>query len=338
MCIEQCATATWIGSEGPGINQIDRGALVNDLFPTCLRLEEVVCCLCGNKRSVPFLAAPDRTHHVPGIFTLHRCEFCGLIYLNPRPSSDSFAIIYPEDYGPYQELPNQTTLHTDWRRLCAFIKRIQPHPGQLLDVGSGSGAFLRAMRLLLPHWSVTGIEPDARAVRLARRSGARVIHATLETAPLDGTVWDAITLWNVLEHLPDPLAALRRLRQLLKPGGVIYLTIPLCDSWDARLYGSYWCGWELPRHFYAFDRLSLGRLLNAAGLIAYRSACLVGIEYHVTESLRIMINANIRRFAVRRLSTALTFSRPFRLLIRPYLWTAAWMKRCTALTIAARAA
>jgi Methyltransferase domain. len=66
------------------------------------------------------------------------------------------------------------------------------------------------MRLLLPQWAVTGIEPDARAVRLARRSDARVIHATLEAAPLDGAAWDAITLWNVLEHLPDPLAALRR--------------------------------------------------------------------------------------------------------------------------------
>lgn len=297
-----------------------------------LRIEEVACCLCGGERSIPFLAAPDRVHHVPGIFTLQRCETCGLIYQNPRPCRESFAAIYPADYGPYNNLDDDP--HPDWRRLCAFIGRLQPQPGQLLDVGAGSGAFLHAMRTLLPQWSVAGVEPDARAAAAARRTGAHVIQATLETAPLDGTMWDAITLWNVLEHLPDPLAALRRLRQLLRPGGFIYVTVPLCDSWDARLCGAYWCGWELPRHFYAFDRASLWRLIDAAGLTLYRSACLVGGEYHFTESLRLLIDARVNQFALRRLGVALTFSRPFRWLIRPYLWTAARLKRCTALTVA----
>ncbi|GIV99037.1 MAG: hypothetical protein KatS3mg058_0441 [Roseiflexus sp.] len=309
---------------------------MKDPATSCLFLEEVVCCLCGHHHSTPFLTAPDRAHFVPGIFTLRRCKNCGLVYQNPRPSPESSAAIYPADYGPYNNLNDD--LHPDWQRLCAFIGRLQTQPGRLLDVGAGAGAFLRAMRVALPEWSVTGVEPNARAAAAARRTGAHVIQATIETAPLDGTVWDAITLWNVLEHLPDPLAVLRRLRQLLRPGGFIYMTVPLCDSWDARLCGAYWCGWELPRHFYAFDRASLGQLLNAAGLISSRSACLVGIEYHFTESLRLLINATVRQFTVRRLGIALTFSRPFRLLIRPYLWMAARMQRCTALTIAARAA
>jgi SAM-dependent methyltransferase len=300
-----------------------------------LQSEEVVCCLCGDHRTIPFLEAPDRMHHVPGMFTLQRCATCGLIYQNPRPSIESFAAIYPANYEPYRP---DYDLHPDWRRLCAFIERLQPQPGELLDVGAGAGAFLLAMRTVLPQWSVTGVEPNAQAADAVRRTGARVIQATLETAPLDGTVWDAITLWNVLEHLPDPLAALRRLRQLLRRGGFIYITVPLCDSWDARLCGAYWCGWELPRHFYAFERASLWRLIDAAGLVPYRSACLVGVEYHFTESLRLMINARVRRFAMRRLGVALTFSRPFRCLIRPYLWTAAQLKRCTALTVAVHAA
>lgn len=301
-----------------------------------VHLEEVACCLCGDHRGVPLLEAPDRVHHVPGMFTLQRCETCGLMYQNPRPTPESFAAIYPTEYGPYNNPDDH--LHPDWKRLCAFIAGIQPQPGRLLDVGAGSGAFLRAMRMLLPRWSITGIEPNAYAAAAARRSGVHVIQATLETTPLDGTTWNAITLWNVLEHLPDPLAALRRMHQFLHPGGFIYITVPLCDSWDARLCGAYWCGWELPRHFYAFDRASLWKLINAAGLMPYRSACLVGVEYHFTESLRLMINARINRFSIRRLGTALTFSRPFRWLIRPYLWTAARLRRCTALTVAVCAA
>ncbi len=220
----------------------------------CLRLEKIRCCLCGANESIPFLTMPDRTGHVPGIFSLQRCTRCGLIYLNPRPAPESLTLIYPPDYVPHQHAPAHKALHHDWKRLCAFIASVQSKPGMLLDVGTGAGTFLRAMQLLLPHWSITGIEPDPEAAATACCTGARVIQATLEDAPLEGTLWDAITLWNVLEHLPDPLAALRRLRQMLKPGGFIYLTIPLCDSWDARLFGEYWCGWELPRHFYTFDR------------------------------------------------------------------------------------
>lgn len=300
-----------------------------------LCLEETACCLCGLRECESYLEMPDRTHHVHGIFTLQRCAGCGLIYLNPRPAPESLALIYPADYGPHQHA--HRALHPDWERLCAFIARLQPQSGLLLDVGTGVGSFLRAAQLLLPHWSVTGIEPNPYAAAVARSTGAHVIQATLEDAPLDGTLWDAITLWNVLEHLRDPLAALKRLRRILRPGGVIYLTIPLCDSWDARLYGEYWCGWELPRHFYAFDRLSLQKLLAAAGLIPYRTACLVGVEYHFTESLRLAIDSCVQRFSLRRLAIALTFSRPFRWLIRPYLETAARLRRLTALTIAARA-
>ncbi len=302
-----------------------------------LVFEEVACSLCGSSRSAPFLTGPDRVHGIPGQFTLRRCLACGLIYQNPRPSAGSLAAIYPPDYGPYQDAAiSRATLHPDWRRLCDFVARTHPRPGRLLDIGSGAGTFLAAMRLRYPAWSLTGIEPDPRAAALARRSGATVIEATLDAAPLDEREWDAVTLWNVLEHLPDPLAALRRARSLLRPGGVIYLTVPLCDSWDARLFGPYWCGWELPRHFYAFERPTLEILLRRARLRITSDACLAGIEYHVTESMRLLIAERVRRFTLRRLGVALTYSRPLRLAILPYLRLAAARSRSTALTIAAR--
>ncbi|HEU5088445.1 MAG TPA: class I SAM-dependent methyltransferase, partial [Roseiflexaceae bacterium] len=148
--------------------------------------------------------------------------------------------------------------------------------------------------------------------------------------------WDAVTLWNVIEHLPDPLAMLRRARQLLRPGGVLYMAVPLCDSWEARLFGRYWIGWELPRHFTLFDRPTLARLLNSAGFCMAASACINGRTYGFSASLRLLIEDRVRSFTWRRLGQAVTYSRPLALALAPYTAAAVLAQRCTVLTIAAR--
>jgi SAM-dependent methyltransferase len=217
---------------------------------------------------------------------------------------------------------------------CAFITRHQPRGGRLLDIGCGPGRFLQAMRLTHPQWSLVGIEPDSRAAAQGQAIGLTIYQSTFEDANLPPRQWDAITLWNVLEHLPDPLGMLQRISSLLRPRGMIYLAVPLCDSWDASIFGPYWTGWELPRHFTHFDRRSLTQLLAAAGLTVRAEACINGRSYGFTASLRLLLESQVRSFTLRRLGQALTYSRPLALAISPYTLLAVAARRCTVLTIA----
>jgi SAM-dependent methyltransferase len=302
-----------------------------------LILEPVRCYACGSDRRRPILTGPDHYRHVPGAFSHCRCLDCGLIYQCPRPGAGAFAAIYPEEYAPYQPAAvTPASVHPDLRAACRLIDRLQPGGGELLDVGCGPGNFLLALRLLLPQWRGAGVEPGAHAARSARQRGLDVEQAWLESARLAERAWDAVTLWNVLEHLPDPLEALVAIRRLLRPSGVLYLAVPMADSWDARVLGPYWMGWELPRHFVVFSRDTLRALLGRAGFAIVATACINGVEWNVTESLRLLIGDRVERYALRRLGVAVTYSRPFRLLLRPFVKLTAAARRSTVLTVAAR--
>jgi SAM-dependent methyltransferase len=228
------------------------------------------------------------------------------------------------------------SIHPDLRAACRLIDRLQPGGGKLLDVGCGPGNFLMALGLLLPRWRGAGIEPGAQAAAAARRQQLEVVQGYLETAGLEEQAWDAVTLWNVLEHLPDPLGALATIRRLLCPEGMLYLALPMADSWDARVLGAYWMGWELPRHFMLLSRDTLQKMLDRAGFQVVTSACINGVEWNVTESLRLLLRDRVERYTLRRLSVTATYTRPFRLLLRPYVAIAAAARRSTVLTVAAR--
>jgi SAM-dependent methyltransferase len=118
--------------------------------------------------------------------------------------------------------------------------------GRLLDVGASNGGFVRLMTEL--GWEAVGIEPDDRAAEVARSRGLRVLTAGVETADLEPDSWDAVTLSHVLEHLPDPRAALTRLTACLKPGGVLVSISPNPVGWLARAFGKHWRELDAPRH------------------------------------------------------------------------------------------
>jgi SAM-dependent methyltransferase len=304
---------------------------------TDLSMIDVTCSLCSNTSIHSQSFVPDRSELVPGLFRYVSCSQCGLMYLNPRPDLSSFSLIYPEDYAPYQPVTvNAKDLHPDLQRTCGFINTLQPKAGKLLDVGSGSGNFLQAMRLLQPAWKLQGIEPDQRASEFARQQGLDVKTQLLDESNFPPEHFDAITLWNVFEHLADPRAALHKIRSLLKRDGVLYLAVPMCDSWDAQLFQSYWMGWEAPRHFALYTHQTLPSMLQNEGFKIIKSGCISGSEYCTTESLRILIRNRLESFTAKRLATAVSYSRPFRLAIKPYVLLEEFFKRSTVLTVAAQ--
>lgn len=233
------------------------------------RLECVACPLCGVDDPALWRWGRDRLHGQPGWFRLVRCRDCGFVYLNPRPRRDRLLAFYPDDYVSYRApLAAEGPLRRWERRLglarrCGAVARRQ-RPGRLLDVGCATGDFLLAMRER--GWDCCGVEIQPHAARVARRQGLTVLTADVSELAFREGAFDAVTLWDVLEHLPAPREALARARALLRPGGLVAVTVPRLDSVEARLFGAFWAGLDVPRHLSVFTRASLERALDGAGL------------------------------------------------------------------------
>jgi SAM-dependent methyltransferase len=151
-----------------------------------------------------------------------------------------------------------------WRTHAGVVHRYKQR-GQLLDIGCSNGSFLSAMKS--ENWNLAGVEISAASAEKARlASGATVFTGDILNAPLAPESFDVVTSFDVLEHLYQPRETMEKIAQWLKPGGIFYVVLPNLESWEARLFRSYWFGLELPRHLGHFSPTSLRHLAHAAGL------------------------------------------------------------------------
>ena len=254
-------------------------------------MERVDCCVCGSKRKRDYVTTWDRSHGQPGEFTFEKCLGCGHVYLDPRPTQTEIAAYYPDTYKEYattvDDEPNlflRLNRQYGMAKRCAVITK-QMQPGRLLDVGCGTGLFLDAMRRR--GWQVEGEDMTPTAVRFAReRFGLNVFEGTLEAANYPSNTFDAVTMWNVIEHVPDPPATLQECARILRPGGIIVMATPNVHAFDAHIFGRFWALWEAPRHFNVFSPDSLGRVLTNAGYESIASSSIVGTWFGTVTSLQ----------------------------------------------------
>ena len=227
-------------------------------------LETVDCPICRRDGTRPFLTARDINVFVPGEFELVRCAICGIVYVNPRPTAASIGEYYPSRYwAPPPPEGAKPYLDTGMRRVLALLTRRYPS-GRVLDVGCGVGKMPAVMGEL--GLEAVGLEPYEHACKLAReRYGLEVICATLQEADLPNSSFDAVTLFDVLEHVHDPVGDLRRAFELLKPGGSVFVKVPNLAALQARIFGRWWYCLDTPRHLFHFSPASLRRTLEAAG-------------------------------------------------------------------------
>ena len=132
--------------------------------------------------------------------------------------------------------------------------------GRLLDVGCGSGLFLARMRAL--GWQVCGVEPDSEAARIGRERYGLDIRSTVED--LESEWFDAVTLHHVIEHLPDPLAVLTKVRRRLRPEGRLVVVTPNPEGLGRRIFRRNWIHWDPPRHLHVFSAESLATVARRA--------------------------------------------------------------------------
>ena len=296
----------------------DRASGSPEAFAEC----HVVCNYCGADDTSTVLEGGDWLHGIPGIFTLVRCNHCGLMYLNPRPNPEGLAAYYPQDYEAHigtqkqrlswlRRLDYEYGIHKRHRAITRYTEI-----GHMLDVGCGSGAFLDGMRER--GWSVAGIEPSARAATYARHElGLRIQNTPLEDAELVPAAFDLVTMWNVLEHLSNPQESLRRLGAALRPGGLLAFAVPNLHSLDRILFKQYWAGYDLPRHLYTFPFDVLEKMVRAAGFEVLDRRCIYGTYNAFAYSARFAMRARIGNKGLRSILTNVMLSFPTRALMLP---------------------
>lgn len=221
----------------------------------------------------------DSTSHnqlyVVNGFQIVRCSHCGLVFVAERPATGQLIDLYDESYyedpaavgyGGYEEAETRKRRHG--KSLLAELERLHP-PGDLLELGCAYGYFLDEARQRA--WRVRGVEPSAHAVRYAReRLKVDVIQGTLAELPIEPESVDAVALWDVIEHLPDPRETVELAAAWLRPGGILALSTGDIGSLSARLHGADWSLMTPPWHQFYFTKGSLRRLLRRCGLDVVR--------------------------------------------------------------------
>jgi SAM-dependent methyltransferase len=267
-------------------------------------MESVVCNLCHSPAFQSFAVVPDLLLEREEVeATLVRCCHCGLVYQNPRPSLAEIGDHYPPEYEPYIDhtaVEHSTGRKRNWllqkaidygiQKRCRFVTR-HKHSGRILDVGCAAGTFLLGMRNR-GGWETAGVELSAEVARLAReRHGLDVFAGTLEQAAYPDAYFDAVTMWDVLEHLHDPVNTLREIGRILKPGGVLIIRVPNLASWDAAIFGQYWAGLDAPRHLYVFTPQTLSTMLEQAGFVTASHSSAIGSYVTFVLSIRFWLTA-----------------------------------------------
>ena len=232
-------------------------------------VELVACPLCKSSEGRSLFEATDRLGLAKGSFTVFQCGSCGLAYLNPRPDQSELGGYYPSTYwGGRQkglrEYIRAKEEESKERYKLQALERAGVSSGRVIDIGCGRGEFLAYLQK--KGFVVHGLEPGDEAARQGKEEyGLDIIHGTLGSAKLPDSYFDAATLWHVLEHLPDPLAALTEVRGALKPGGRLFIAVPDFGGWQAEFFKEGWFGVDAPRHLTHFTRHTLASMLEEAG-------------------------------------------------------------------------
>ncbi len=220
-----------------------------------------VCPVCGD----PAVAYAKKNG-----YDFWRSPACGLLFVWPflkTPPQE----IYQSDYfsgakagfGYVDYDADKSVLEGFFRKFLKKLASQLPTRGRLLDVGAATGHFVGLANEAA--WQAQGIDISAHSVALGVAKGLKMECATLDGFSAADGSFDVLTLWDVIEHVPDPFAALDRCRTLLKTGGLLAINTPDVDSWWARLMGPRWHALVPPEHIYIFNRRALGRMLRERG-------------------------------------------------------------------------
>lgn len=224
-------------------------------------MEKVKCAVCNSDNYEVFIESKDYRYKRHGVkFRLVKCNDCGLLYLNPRPSSKEIAKFYPEEYfdtkfGFLGKQINSLFSKLDKSNLKKYKKK-----GKILDLGCGAGNFLFEMKK--QNFETFGVDISTRACNIAEKKGIKVFNKDLKSCHFPDNFFDIVTLWHVFEHLHNPDFTLKEIYRILKIDGLLVIEVPNAKSLSFDLFKRYCFHLDLPRHLYQWSPETLEKIVN----------------------------------------------------------------------------
>lgn len=205
-------------------------------------------------------------------FILRQNSKYGYLETDPRPSLEQLPNYYKsEDYISHTDSKRnvfEKAYHLvrtfSLKQKLMLINSFASEEKNVLDVGCGTGDFLATA--LKNGWSVSGIEPNEQARTIANTKTNNSVFDVDKLLEFDAASFNVITLWHVLEHLPNLEEQINILKKLLKPHGTLIIAVPNHKSYDAYYYNAYWAAYDVPRHLWHFDKKSISKLFDTVSM------------------------------------------------------------------------
>jgi len=238
-------------------------------------MEYVKCNLCGFDDAKFIVRARCRiTNRGKKFFKIAKCRRCGFVYLNPRPEKEEIKKYYPPWYHSRPQATVTDVTKTKlwgipWRE--AMKNKAEPilrykKKGRILDIGCGDGSLLKFLKE--SGWQTYGVEfQDSSSLYARDILGLNVFPGRFDEANYPENSFDVITLFHVLEHLPNPSGTLKKARLLLRKDGFLFIEVPNFHSFEAKIFRSRWVGISAPLHLYHFTPRTLPMMLKSCGMI-----------------------------------------------------------------------
>ena len=200
-------------------------------------------------------------------FELFKDENLDMLVTRPQPEN-LFKYYESEDYISHTDAKKslmdkmyQVVKRKNLKNKIQLIENQLNKPKSLLDIGAGTGDFLLFAKSR--GFEVLGVEPNEKARQLSSQKGIS-LHQEIQN--IIDQKYDAITLWHVLEHLPNLDDQIKTIASLLKDDGVLVIAVPNFKSYDASHYGKYWAAYDVPRHLWHFSKTSIAKLFDSHGM------------------------------------------------------------------------
>ena len=230
-----------------------------------------------------------KDHSVSGErFQLMANKIPGVLETQPRPEGQKLSEYYrSEDYISHTnarrnafELAYHLIRRITLKRKLKLINSFKTKTKVLLDFGCGTGDFLEIA--FKNKWQVTGIEPNEAARDIANKKVNHTVFETDYLKKLKPHSFDVITLWHVLEHLPDLEEQISSIKNLLKPEGKLVIAVPNYESYDAKYYSANWAAYDVPRHLWHFSQSGINRLFSKFGFKVEKTLPMTFDAYYVS--------------------------------------------------------
>ncbi|MFV0541800.1 MAG: class I SAM-dependent methyltransferase [Aestuariibaculum sp.] len=201
-------------------------------------------------------------------FQLIENQEFGFLETTPRPSLNVLLNYYKsDDYISHTDTKRNLfekayhlVRNIALKRKLKLIDSFLTETKYVLDIGCGTGDFLKTAQQ--SNWKVLGIEPNEQARAIANKKTRQAVFNSDKLNELKANCFDVITLWHVLEHLPNLEEQIKCFEKLLKPNGVLVIAVPNYKSYDAQHYKSFWAAYDVPRHLWHFNRTSIVKLVS----------------------------------------------------------------------------